>query len=497
MSGLRALSVASEAHPIIKTGGLADVVGALPRALAPEGVDVTTLLPGYPAVMEALTTASRVAAFDDLFDGEARLLAGSAFGLDLLVVDAPHLYSRLGGPYVGPDGSDWPDNAFRFAALSRIAAEVARGAVERLSPDVVHAHDWQAGLVPAYLRGDARRPPVVFTVHNLAFQGKYPRVLLEDLGLSPDSFTTDGVEYYGAIGFMKAALQYADRITTVSPTYAAEILTPEWGMGLEGLLRKRASVLSGILNGIDDEIWDPATDPDLVANYDARDVRPRAANTTALRTRFGLEDDPDALLFGVVSRLSWQKGLDVLLDALPRLVDSGAQLVVIGAGDADLERGFLSSARENPSRIGCFIGYDEPLAHRVQAGANAMLVPSRFEPCGLTQLCALRYGALPVVSRVGGLADSVIDANEAALAGGVATGVQFAPVQREALEFAIARTLKLFANRTEWARVQANGMASDVSWRRPARQYAQLYRDAIAERGGVRKDAPHRMGAGA
>jgi starch synthase len=480
VSRIRLLSVASEAHPIVKTGGLADVVGALPRALAPEGVEVTTLLPGYPAVMEALRAASRVAAFDDLFDGEAHLVAGTAAGLEVLAVDAPHLFARLGGPYVGPDGNDWPDNAFRFAALSRVAAQVARGAAPRFVPDVVHAHDWQAGLVPAYLRGDAHRPPVVFTVHNLAFQGKYPRALLEALGLSPDSFTTDGVEYYGSISFMKAALQYADRITTVSPTYAAEILTPEWGMGLEGLLRKRASVFSGILNGIDDEIWDPAIDPDLVANYDARDVQRRAANTAALRSRFGLDDDPDALLFGVISRFSWQKGLDVLLDALPRLVDSGAQLVLLGSGDADLERGFLSSARENPSRIGCLAGYDETLAHQIQAGANAMLVPSRFEPCGLTQLCALRYGALPVVSRVGGLADTVIDANDAALAAGVATGIQFAPVHREALEFALARALKLFANRAEWTRVQANGMAADVSWRRPARQYAQLYREAIA-----------------
>jgi starch synthase len=473
------LSVASEAHPIVKTGGLADVVGALPRALAPEGVDVTTLLPGYPAVMDALTTASRVAVFDDLFDGEARLVAGTAAGLDLLVVDAPHLFARLGGPYAGPDGNDWPDNAFRFAALSRVAAEIARGAVERSSPDVVHAHDWQAGLVAAYVRSAVRRPPVVFTVHNLAFQGKYPRALLETLGLPPDSFTTDGIEYYGAISFMKAGLQYADRITTVSPTYATEILTPEWGMGLEGLLRKRASVLVGILNGIDDEIWDPQTDPDLAANYDAGDAGPRAANTSALRSRFGLADDPGALLFGVISRLSWQKGLDVLLDALPRLLDFGAQLVLVGAGDADLERAFVASARETPSRIACFIGYDESLAHRVQAGANAVLVPSRFEPCGLTQLCALRYGAVPVVSRVGGLADTVIDANEAALAAGVATGIQFAPVHRETLEFAIGRAVKLFANRGEWTRMQANGMAADVSWRRPARQYAQLYRDAV------------------
>jgi starch synthase len=486
MPALRVLSVASEVHPIVKTGGLADVVGALPRALAQNGVDVATLVPGYSAVIDALPAFTSVAKFDDLFGGEARLLAGTAAGIALLVVDAPHLFRRKGGPYAGPDGTDWPDNAFRFAALGRMAAEIARGRIKRFVPDAVHAHDWQAGLLPAYLQADAQRPPVIFTVHNLAFQGKYPRELLTELGLPADSFTADGVEYYGTIGYLKAGLQYADRITTVSPTYAAEILTTEWGMGLEGLLRKRASVLSGILNGIDDEIWDPATDPDLTANYDARDATPRAANTSALRSRFGLEDDPTALLVGVVSRLSWQKGLDVLLEALPRLVGAGAQLVLLGSGDAGLERGFVSAARANPSRVGCVIGYDESLAHQIQGGAHAVLVPSRFEPCGLTQLCALRYGAVPIVSRVGGLADTVIDANEAALAAGSATGIQFAPVTREALEFAIARAVKLFGDRNEWERVQANGMKSDVSWRRPAGQYAQLYRAAIRERSRAR-----------
>ncbi|MEZ0215140.1 MAG: glycogen synthase GlgA, partial [Xanthobacteraceae bacterium] len=465
------------------TGGLADVAGALPLALAGEGIEVLTLVPGYPAVLAKLEAAEPVHAFDQLFGGPARLLSGRAGALNLLVIDAPHLYDRPGGPYSGPDGLDWPDNALRFAALGAVASGIGLGLLPGFVPDVVHAHDWQAGLAPAYLHyAGTRRPASVTTVHNIAFQGQFPAALLPALGLPPHAFAVDGVEYFGAISYLKAALQLCDRITTVSPTYAAEILAPEAGMGLDGLLRARRDVLSGILNGLDYEVWDPAIDPLIPSPFQARTLKARAGNRAALRARFGLAADEGALLFGVVSRLSWQKGLDVLADALPTLVESGAQLVMLGAGDAQIAGRFAAAAASRPDRIACRLGYDEGLAHLIQAGSDVLLVPSRFEPCGLTQLAALRYGAVPLVARVGGLADTVIDANEVARAAGVATGLQFAPVSVAALEHALHRAVALWQDPAGWRRLQRNGMATDVSWRRPAAQYAQLFRDVAVER---------------
>ncbi len=478
MTGLRVLSVASEIYPIVKTGGLADVTGALPRALAAEDVAVTSLVPGYAPVLRALVAPSTVLTIPDMFGGEARVIAGSAAGLDLFVLDAPHLYARSGNPYTGPDGLDWPDNALRFAALARAAAAIGRGALPGFMPEVVHAHDWQAALAPAYLHyGREPRPATVMTVHNLAFQGQFAPNLMATLGFPATAYAVDGLEYYGTIGYLKAGLQFADRITTVSPTYAVEITTKEAGMGLDGLLRARVRALSGILNGIDDRVWNPATDEYIAARYGTSRLPARAANTLALQARLGLRQDAAALVIGVISRFSWQKGLDLLLTALPHLLETGAQLAVLGAGDEALETGFADAAKAHAGRIGCYVGYDEPLAHLIQAGASALLVPSRFEPCGLTQLCALRYGAVPVVARVGGLADTVIDASEMALAARVGTGVQFAPPGQEMLEAALSRTAALHSDPTVWKRLQKSGMRTDVSWRRPARRYADLYRE--------------------
>ena len=482
---LRVLSVASEAYPLIKTGGLADVVGSLPAALRAFDIEMRTLLPGYPAVLSQMTDAAPVHAFGSMFGGEARLLAGNAGGLALFVLDAPHLFDRPGNPYQQWPGTDWPDNAQRFAALAQAAVHVGLSGAGGFQPDVVHAHDWQAGLAPAYLRyaGD-RRPGSVMTVHNLAFQGQFPAGLLSALGFPPAAYAVEGIEYYGSIGFLKAGLWAADRITTVSPTYALEIQTGEGGMGLGGLLRSRSAVLSGIRNGIDETVWNPASDPHLAARFDAASCateRPR--NKAALQQRCGLSVEPGALLFGVVSRLEWQKGLDLLLDCIPDLLAAGAQLVLLGSGDARLQAGFVAAQHAHPGRIGVTIGYDESLAHQIQAGSDAILVPSRFEPCGLTQLCALRYGALPVVARVGGLADTVIDANEAALATGVATGLQFQPVTIERLAAAIRRAAALWQDRSTWQRLQQNAMAAPVGWAGPAAQYAALFRSAAAERG--------------
>ncbi len=465
---LHVLAVASEIYPLVKTGGLADVAGALPKALAIERIATATLMPGYPQVMAAMGGASSVLAIPDLFGGAARLLRGTAAGLDILALDAPHLYDRPGNPYLGPDGRDWPDNAIRFAALAAIGASIGRGAVKGFKPDVVQAHDWQAGLTAAYLAyGGPNPPPTVITVHNLAFQGQFPAALLPRLGLPDAAFRFDGIEHHGQIGYLKAGLQLSSRITTVSPTYADEIRTEAGGMGLHGLLSYRGNDVSGILNGIDTDVWNPASDP-LIANaYGAADLNAKAANKLALQRHFSLAEEPAAPLFSVVSRLSGQKGLDLLLESLPTLAEGGAQLVVLGSGDVALEQGFRQAAAAAPDRIGCRIGYDEALAHLVQAGSDALIVPSRFEPCGLTQLCALRYGTAPVVSRVGGLADTVAD--------GV-TGFVFDDLSAQGLSAALRRAITLYRSPGAFMAMMRQAMAQDVSWTQPARRYAALYR---------------------
>lgn len=480
------LAVASEVFPLIKTGGLADVVGALPAALRDEGVRVRTVVPGYPAVLRALSDPTELYGFNDLFGGAARLLAATVGALELFVLDAPHLYARGGGPYADAGAVPWPDNAIRFAALGQVAARLGRGLLPEFAPAIVHAHDWQAGLAPAYLYyAGEPRPGLVMTAHNLAYQGQFPAGLLPTLGLPAFAYSVDGVEYYGSIGYLKAGLWCADRITTVSPTYAAEIMTDQGGMGLGGLLRARASVVSGILNGIDTDVWNPSTDGHLPARYDASSVTAaRAHNKRALQARFALTQDPDAVLFGMVGRLEWLKGLDLLLQSIPDLLSLGAQLALAGSGDRGLQQGFVAAHDAYPDRVGVTIGYDEGLAHLIQGGSDAIVVPSRFEPCGLTQLCALHYGALPVVARVGGLADTIIDANEAALTARVATGVQFHPVTAEHLAIALARTAAFWRDRMLWRRMQQNAMATDVSWNRAAHRYAALYRELLEARRG-------------
>jgi starch synthase len=482
MTAVTVLAVTSELFPFIKTGGLADVTGALPPALERHEVATTTLIPGYPAVMAAIAAPDRVLAFDDLFGGGARVLRAHSAGLDLLVLDAPHLFDRPGNPYLGPDGKDWPDNAFRFGALAWTAARIGLGDMAGYRPDIIHGHDWQAAMAMAYLAfQDQRSPSTVFTIHNLAYQGRFPPELLDALHLPQRAFSVDGVEAYGNINFLKAGLQFADRITTVSPTYAQEIQTPANGCGLDGLLQARAAVLSGIRNGIDIDVWNPETDPRIASRFTRSTLAARAPNKAALQHRFGLAGDPGALLFGVISRMAWQKGLDLLADAVPTIVARGAQLAVLGAGEPDLELRLTALAREHAGQVGCIVGYDEDLAHLIQAGADALLVPSRFEPCGLTQLCAMRYGTIPVVAKVGGLADTVIDPAQASPA--TATGLQFFPVTPEALEAAVDRAAELWAtDRTAWHELQMNGMQTDVSWAEPAGEFFRLYTQLLASK---------------
>lgn len=475
------LSITSEIYPLIKTGGLADVAGALPGALAGHGVNMRTLLPGYPKVLEALGEGRAVASFDDLWGGPARLLAGGAAGLDLIVIDAPHLYIRDGGPYGQADGTDWPDNWMRFAALSWVGAELARGLVDGYRPQIVHAHDWQAAMSAAYLKfGPPSDVKSIVTIHNLAFQGRFDAQIFGELRLPPHAFSMEGVEYYGGVGFLKAGLLSADVLTTVSPTYACEVRTSDFGMGLEGLLGARADDLFGILNGIDTDVWNPGSDPALKANYRTNTAHLRVENKREVESRFGLEAG-DGPLFGVVSRLTWQKGIDLLVLAIDDLVAQGGRLAVLGSGDAELEAALEAAALRHPGKVAILIGYDEALSHLIQGGVDALIVPSRFEPCGLTQLFGLRYGCVPVVSRVGGLSDTVIDANEAALDAGVATGVQFFPVTEMALIEAIKRTTVLYGMPKIWKKIQRRGMKSEVSWEASAARYAELYMKLVGQ----------------
>jgi starch synthase len=484
MMTLSLLSVASEIYPLIKTGGLADVAGALPAALAQEDVAVTSFVPGYPAVLSALGDSPVIHRYKALMGGPAAIRRGEAAGLDLLVLDAPHLFDRNGNPYLGPDGRDWPDNALRFGAFSRAAADVGSGRIRDIHPDVVQLHDWQAGLTSAYLHYNpsAHRPGVVATIHNLAFQGVFPAYLLGPLDLPAEAFALDALEYHGQISFLKSALIFADRITTVSPTYASEISTEEHGMGLYGLIAGKAPRVSGILNGIDAELWDPADDPFIAANYSTANLGPKATNKAELQRYFGLAGDPEAFLLGSVGRLTEQKGLDLLLALLPEFVDRGVQLALLGSGDPTIETAFSAIAAAHPSLVGCQIGYDETLAHRIEAAADAFVVPSRFEPCGLTQLYALRYGTIPIVAHVGGLVDTVIDAGPFALRRGVATGFQFSPGSLPAMRAALDRAYTIYKqDRASWNQIQRNGMSGDYSWSNAAKEYAALFR-AIASK---------------
>lgn len=472
---IEVLSVASEVYPLIKTGGLADVAGALPLALAETGVTMRTLVPGYPAVLAKLTGGREVAQFDDLFGFRGRLIAGRVEGLDIIVLDVPPLYDRPGNPYVGPEGWDWPDNWKRFATLSWVASELGLGLVDGYRPQILHAHDWQAGLVPAYVKfGPSATLKTVMTVHNMAFQGTYGADIFGQLRLPPHAFSVEGVEYYGGVGYLKAGVECADVVTTVSPTYAAEIRTPAFGMGLDGLLSHRSDTVFGVLNGIDMNAWDPASDKALAKNYTANTLHYRDANKAAVQERFGLEPS-NGPLFVVVSRLTWQKGIDLLANCIDQIVAGGGQLAVLGSGEAELENAVRGAAMRHPGQVGLITGYNEELSHLLQGGGDVVLVPSRFEPCGLTQLYALRYGAIPLVSRVGGLNDTVIDANVAAIQAEVATGVQFAPPSEAALSDAIKRVLALYADQKLWKKMQRRGMKSDVSWQVSAARYAQLY----------------------
>jgi starch synthase len=475
---MRVLSLASEAYPLIKTGGLADVVGALPKALAARGIEVITLIPGFRSVLAQLKKPNLIHQAK-LLGEDVKILGHEAGGVRFFILDCPRLFDRAGGPYVDENGRDFADNWLRFALLSKAGALLAQGTVKGGRFDCVHAHDWQSALCSVYLRYEAPHIKTLITIHNLAFHGRFGPEIFGRLGLPDSAFGIDGVEFYQDVSFLKGGLATAAKISTVSPNYAREILSAEFGHGLEGLLKARENDLSGIVNGIDHDEWNPQTDPNLTANYTALSLKLRAKNRQAIEQVFGLKRSRSPL-FCLVSRLTWQKGINVLVDCLDAAVSQGARFAILGSGDPALEKGVLEAAHRHKGRIGVKIGYDEALSHQLQGGSDAILVPSRFEPCGLTQIYGLRYGCIPVVSRTGGLADTVIDANEAALGLKVATGIVFDEVSVDGLSRALDRTIALYHSKTTWSRMQKMAMNCDFSWSRSVAAYEKLYQSLVA-----------------
>lgn len=483
---MRVLHAAAEVFPLLKTGGLADVVGALPPVLRSQGVDVRLVLPGFPAIREGVLEQQALARVGPVFGAASLTIRRGRMpdsGLTVYLVDAPWLFDREGNPYLGPDGLEWRDNYRRFAAFGWAAAHLAFGEFDAdWRADILHCHDWHAGLGPAYLHAHpARSVRTVFTVHNLAYQGSFPLDEYRELALPASLLSAEGLEFHGYGNFMKAGLVLSDRLTTVSPRYAQEICTPEFGAGLDGVIGVRRSRLSGILNGIDCRQWDPGTDPHLPARYSRDDLTGKARCKAEQQAASGLTVDARRPLFVMVSRLADQKGSDLVLSALPALLGHGAQLLVLGTGERHLEEAFAAAARAHPQSVFVRLNYDEAMAHRMIAAADVILVPSRFEPCGLTQMYGLRYGTLPLVRRVGGLADTVSDDGAAQAGGPAATGFLFDRARTADLEEAIARSIAAYADPARWREMIRTAMARNHSWDEAAEHYRVLYAELLGK----------------
>jgi starch synthase len=481
-NALRIVMVASEAHPFAKTGGLAEVLGALPVALAGLGHDVTVILPRYrgidisgsPTTPHAFPLAGRtvrVAYVEKPIEG----------GVTAVLVDAPELYDREG--LYGSNGQDFPDNGWRFAVLARAALEYAR--LKQVRPSVFHLHDWQAGLVPVYQKMAFSQDPYVggvpciFTIHNLAFQGVFNTAALPALGLGPEVLHINALEYWGQVSFLKGGINFSEKLTTVSPTYAREILMPEFGFGMQGVLQRRADDLVGILNGIDTQRWDPANDAFVTARFSADRLEGKRDATSQLLQHVALpvaDGDRQRPVVGLISRLTDQKGFDLIAAAAEQLMSLDVTWVMLGSGEPHYEQLWQRLAARHPKRVSATIGFDERLAHMIEAGADMFLMPSRFEPCGLNQMYSLRYGTVPVVRATGGLADTVTDAAEP---GG--NGFKFSDYNPGAMVAAVKRALDAFDDPAAWSALQRNGMRRDFSWDVSAREYVKVYRSSISE----------------
>jgi starch synthase len=490
-TGLRILMATSEAHPLIKTGGLADVTAALPATLRELGHDARLIIPAYPRAVKQIRGLKTLC---DLklggSHGTVRILSGHLPDSDLptFLVEAPEHFCREGNPYTDVSGRDWGDNAERFLLFCRAIARIGQGeAGLDWRPNVLHCNDWQTGLVPALVHGQPDRPVLIFTVHNLSYQGLFERTTFDRLRLPASLWSVHGLEFHQRLSFIKGGLVFSDLVNTVSPTYAEEVKTPRFGCGLDGLLRDLGPRFRGILNGIDYRVWDPAGDSQIPHNYDARSFDLKVENKLVLQRELGLPRGERTFVLGYIGRLVEQKGIDLMLEILPQLLaHPDTQLIMQGAGDPLIEDALLRAAAANPDRVGVFTGYDEGRAHRIEAGADAFLMPSRFEPCGLNQMYSLRYGTVPIVHRTGGLADTVVDTSPERIEAGEATGFTFDNISPEALWGAVRRALLLYReHRDLWPRLALNGMSQDFSWQASARHYVDLYREALHQRRGA------------
>jgi starch synthase len=478
---LHVLIVASEAVPLVKTGGLGDVTTALASALREQGIDAAILMPGYPAALDGATALQLVAELEHLPGGPGRLLRGyMADGVPVVLLDTDRFRSRAANPYVDRDGAEYTDNAICFASLAHAAVQICAGKTPLPVPHVVHANDWHAGLIPALMRLEGITDVgSILTIHNLAFQGNYPMELAPALGIPAEMLTPDAMEFWGQISFLKAGIRFADRITTVSRSYADEILTPRFGHGMDGVLNMRKDVLEAVPNGVDVDLWNPGSDTLIARNFSARDMKGKSACKRDLQTLFGLPHEPFAPVLAIGSRITHQKMADVALKALPLILESNPrlQLAVLGRGERAYEQGFLQLAEQFPNRVGVHIGYDERLAHALHAGADMLLHGTRFEPFGLTPIYSMRYGTIPIGSRVGGLIDTVVDAGVAGSAPATANGVLFDGEEPQDMVAAVERAFELFSRPGEWQAMQRNAMAADFAWSGPAQQYIRLYEE--------------------
>lgn len=477
---MKVIFASAEVFPLAKTGGLADVSAALPMALADLGIDIHLIMPGYTEALDLAAAKQKSIPLGDLPGAEEAALIPARLptsGLPIWLLDCPQLYQRDGSLYLDRNGQDWPDNAIRFAALSHAVARLALGATPvDWKPDVVHANDWHLGLVPALLAADGgMRPPSVLTIHNLAFQGVFPAETFPQLGLPASWFNADGLEFYGKVSMLKAGIRFADRLTTVSPTYAQEILTPEFGCGLDGFLSARADHLVGILNGIDYGLWTPDDPVAVPFPFNARDLTGKRRCKAALQAELGLTSDPDAPVIAFISRLTEQKMADMLPAVMPVIAEQGAQLIVCGEGDGAIEQQLKSLQAQYPGTVAVRIGYQEPLARRILAGSDILAAPSRFEPCGLVQMYAMRYGTIPIVRNVGGLQDTVVGHEPGGGLGTGATGFMFDEATLNSLSDAIERACRHYRKPVAWRAMQVRGMKQDFRWPRSAQRYQSLY----------------------
>lgn len=487
---MKVLFASSEVWPLLKTGGLGDVAYSLPHALHAEGADVRLVLPAYRNVLEKLESISILGWISFTLAGkqrDVRILQAShpQFDLPIWLVDCQELFDRDGNPYVHADGYDWPDNAERFTLFSKAVSMLAMDVLESgWKPDVVHSNDWQTGMVSAFLDQEPERPHRVFTIHNMAYGGYFSHDEYNRLRLPGHWWSAEGVEFYGNFSMLKAGMIYSDAITTVSPTYADEICTSAFGYGLEGVLSSHRYKLSGILNGIDTKSWNPSTDSLIPYHFTAKQRNPgKAKNKQALLESYGIKvtkEKLDAPLLGMVSRLVEQKGIDMVISAIPKILDSSnATFILIGTGHTYFETQLQKLSAKHPERVLVTIGYDETKAHLLEAGSDIFLMPSRFEPCGLNQMYSLRYGTLPIVHRTGGLADTVIDAGENApkeIASG-ANGFVFDTPIAKTLLMTIERALEIFKHKKSWHQLQRNAMQKDFGWKTSAKSYMKIYRN--------------------